>query len=36
MLMEQLGESQAADMPNKVIEGFGDREGLLRVSGETE
>ena len=29
VLTEQLGERGAADMPDKMIEGFGDREGLL-------
>jgi len=29
VLMEQLGESGAADVSDKMIQGFGDREGLL-------
>ena len=29
VLMEQLGEGEAADVPDKVIEGFGDRKGIL-------
>ena len=29
MLVEQLGESGAADMSDKMIQGFGDREGFL-------
>jgi hypothetical protein len=29
VLAEQLGKSGAADMSNKMIESFGDREGIL-------
>jgi hypothetical protein len=29
VLVEQLGESGAADMADKMIQGFGDREGFL-------
>lgn len=29
VLMEQLGESGAADVADKMIEGFGDRQGIL-------
>jgi hypothetical protein len=29
VLVEQLGESGAADVSDKMIQGFGDREGLL-------
>ena len=29
VLVEQLSESGAADVPNKMIEGLGDRERLL-------
>lgn len=29
VLAQQLGESRAADMADKMIEGFGDREGIL-------
>ena len=29
VLAKQLGESGAADMSDKMIEGFGDREGIL-------
>jgi len=29
VLVEQLGESGAADVPNEMIEGFGDRQAIL-------
>jgi hypothetical protein len=29
VLVKQLSESRAADVTNKMIEGFGDREGIL-------
>ncbi len=29
VLVKQLGEGGAADVPNKVIQSFGDRQGIL-------
>src|SRR5438445_1691399 len=34
MQMKQLGESRAADVADKMIEGFGDREGILLSVGQ--
>jgi len=34
VLAEQLSKSRAADMTDKVVEGFGDRQGILVGPGE--
>jgi hypothetical protein len=34
VLVEQLGEGRAADMSDKMIQGLGDREGVLLSTGQ--